>query len=136
MAGAMGHLVCISRGLCSAAGVPVQLETDPAFATARFEHQVEGAVYFCCVEALQNVAQHAAAAPTVVHLSAPDGYLEFTVTDAGPGFDPGRLRPGPGLQTMTDRVRALGGTLEVRSVPGSGTAVAGRIPARALEPIA
>jgi signal transduction histidine kinase len=115
------------------ARVPVQLDTDREFATNRFDEQVEGAVYFCCVEALQNVALHAGAAPTVVWLSVIDGRVRFSITDSGPGFEQENREPGPGLQTMTDRVRALGGSLEVRSTPGSGTTVEGSIPARALE---
>jgi signal transduction histidine kinase len=115
------------------ARVPVELDTDREFATSRFDEQVEGAVYFCCVEALQNVAQHADAAPTVVWLSAIDGRVKFSITDRGPGFEQQYREPGPGLQAMTDRVRALGGSLEVRSTPGSGTTVEGSIPARALE---
>jgi signal transduction histidine kinase len=116
------------------ARVPVQFDTDREFATSRFDEQVEGAVYFCCVEALQNVAQHAGAAPTVVWLSAIDGRVAFSITDSGPGFVQQHGEPGPGLQTMTDRVRALGGSLEVRSARGAGTTVEGWIPARALEP--
>jgi hypothetical protein len=116
------------------ARVPVQLDTDREFATNRFDEQVEGAVYFCCVEALQNVAQHAGAAPTVVWLSATDGRVAFSITDSGPGFEQRQGEPGPGLQTMTDRVRALGGGLEVRSARGAGTTVEGWIPARALVP--
>ena len=118
------------------ARVPVELDTDRDFATSRFDEQVEGAVYFCCVEALQNVAQHADAAPTVVWLSAIDGRVKFSITDRGPGFEQQNREPGPGLQTMTDRVRALGGSLEVRSARGAGTTVEGWIPARALEPVA
>ena len=118
------------------ARVPVQLDTDREFATSRFDEQVEGAVYFCCIEALQNVAQHADAAPTVVWLSAMDGRVKFSITDTGPGFQQEKREPGPGLQTMTGRVRALGGSLEVRSAPGAGTTVEGWIPARALEPVA
>jgi len=118
------------------ARVPVQLDIAGGFATNRFDEQVEGAVYFCCVEALQNVYQHAGAAPTIVWLSATDGRVEFSITDRGPGFDQQHGELGPGLQTMSDRVRALGGSLEVRSNPGAGTTIKGSIPARALEPIA
>jgi len=118
------------------ARVPVQLDIARGFATNRFDEQVEGAVYFCCVEALQNVYQHAGAAPTIVWLSATDGRVEFSITDRGPGFDQQHGELGPGLQTMSDRVRALGGSLEVRSNPGAGTTIKGSIPARAVEPIA
>jgi len=118
------------------ARLPVQLDTDSTFATSRFDEQVEGAVYFCCVEALQNVAQHAGGARTIVWLSATDGRVAFSITDTGPGFEPHNHEPGPGLQTMTDRVRALGGSLDVRSTAGAGTTVEGWIPACALEPVA
>ncbi|HXN01457.1 MAG TPA: sensor histidine kinase, partial [Candidatus Dormibacteraeota bacterium] len=57
----------------------------------------------------------------------------FSITDSGPGFEQQLGEPGPGLQTMTDRVRALGGSLEVRSARGAGTTVEGWIPARALD---
>ena len=117
------------------ARVPVELDTEREFVTHRFDEQVEGAVYFCCVEALQNVAQHAGAAPTVVWLSATVGRVQFSITDTGPGFEQAHGESGPGLQTMTDRVRALGGGLEVRSARGAGTTVEGWIPARALEPV-
>ena len=118
------------------ARIPVQLDTDREFATHRFDEQVEGAVYFCCVEALQNVARHAGAAPTVIWLSASNGRVGFSVTDSGPGFESQQGEAGSGLQTMTDRVRALGGELEIRSTSGAGTTIKGWIPASALEPSA
>jgi signal transduction histidine kinase len=54
--------------------------------------------------------------------------LTFTVEDHGKGFDPATARMGTGVQGMTDRMAALGGTLEVSSAPGSGTRVTGAIP--------
>ena len=105
------------------------VEATPA-ATARWPPHVEAAAYFCCQEALDNAAHHAAGAPVTVHLDARSGWLEFSVTDSGPGFDPAAV-DGTGLQHMTDRVEALAGTLRVSSVPTLGTQVSGRIPLQA-----
>jgi signal transduction histidine kinase len=70
-----------------------------------------------------------------VRLSAEDGALLFEVTDDGRGFDPASTGYGTGLQGMADRLDAIGGTLEVRSKPGRGTTVIGRIPLRAEQPV-
>jgi signal transduction histidine kinase len=94
---------------------------------------VEAAVYFCVLEALQNVAKYAGASRAEVRLAASGRDLEFEVTDDGAGFDPESKAYGTGLQGMADRLHAHGGSLTVRSSPGAGTAVAGRLPCRVLE---
>jgi signal transduction histidine kinase len=109
------------------AAVPVSVE---AGAMGRFPQEVEAAVYFCCLEALQNVAKYAGATRATVRLAIEEGELRFEVTDDGRGFDPAVARLGSGLQNMVDRLAALGGSVEIRSAPGSGTTVAGRIPVR------
>jgi len=91
-------------------------------------------VYFCVVEAMQNVAAHAHAAAASTRLSASDGDLRFEVTDDGAGFDPASTGYGAGLQGMRDRLEALGGDLAVRSSPGTGTVVEGRIPVPGHDP--
>ena len=88
-------------------------------------------MYFCCLEAMQNVAKYAEASSVRVKLRVEDGELTFEVTDDGKGFDPERTPTGAGLQNMADRLAALGGNLEVRSRPGQGTTVSGRLPVRA-----
>ncbi|MFC4948333.1 GAF domain-containing sensor histidine kinase [Pseudonocardia sp. GCM10023141] len=94
---------------------------------------VQSAVYFCCVEALQNAAKHAAGAAVVVTLGRDgSGALRFEVADDGPGFDIASAGSGTGLQNMSDRVGAIGGTVELRSTPGAGTVVAGRLPVAAV----
>jgi signal transduction histidine kinase len=97
---------------------------------SRHPSEVEGAVYFCCVEALRNAAAHGVAAHAVVRLDETEDELSFTVVDDGRGFDPAATSRGAGLQNMADRLEALGGTLTVLSSPGEGATVTGRIPVR------
>ncbi len=120
------------KGLASAleaqarkAAVPTTVEAD---GVGRFAREVESAVYFCCLEALNNVAKYANASSARVRLASEDGHLTFEVADDGVGFDPTATAYGTGLQGMADRLDAIGGTLEVRSAPGDGTTVAGRLP--------
>jgi signal transduction histidine kinase len=95
----------------------------------RFPTPVEGAVYFTCLEALQNVAKHAGdGAGTKVRLWCEEGALRFAVTDNGCGFRPGELGDSKGLLNMRDRITALGGQLQVRSTIDVGTAVTGDVP--------
>jgi signal transduction histidine kinase len=105
--------------------VPAELD---AANLPRQPKEVEGAVYFCCLEALQNVAKYAQASNVRVRLWVDDSHLAFSVTDDGKGFDPATAVKSSGLQNMRDRMDALGGTLEVRSAPGTGTTVSGQIP--------
>jgi signal transduction histidine kinase len=131
--------VLAERGLAAAieahvAGYPgVRLEAGQVGENTRFAPEVEAAAYFCCLEALQNCAKHAPGAAVAVSLARPGpGWLEFAVGDDGPGFDPRAVRSGSGRQNMADRLAALGGALQLRSEPGRGTTVTGRLPARAL----
>jgi signal transduction histidine kinase len=82
--------------------------------------------YFVCAEALANVAKHAAASRAAVSVTARGGRIRVEIEDDGMGgADPGR---GSGLRGLIDRVEALGGTLQVASVPGQGTRLAAEIP--------
>jgi len=92
----------------------------------RYGQDVEAAVYFCCLEALQNVAKHAPDAHAVAISLERNGDLRFSVSDDGPGFDAEVV--GHGLVNMRDRVAAVGGTLEIRTAPGAGTEVVGHVP--------
>jgi signal transduction histidine kinase len=93
-------------------------------------------VYFCVLEALQNAAKYAGTATATVRLTAAGGELAFEVVDDGAGFDPATTPRGAGLTNMADRLAVLGGDIEVRSTPGQGTKVNGRVPVGALEPVA
>jgi signal transduction histidine kinase len=100
----------------------------------RYSQEIEAAVYFCCLEALQNVAKYAGESEVTITLSADDGTLSFEVKDNGSGFDSDTAVRGHGLQNMSDRMDSLGGSLTVDSKLGEGTSVVGRVPARALAP--
>jgi signal transduction histidine kinase len=115
-----------------AARSPVPVSVD-AGEIGRYPQDVEAAVYFCVLEALQNVAKYAGASRARVRLAASGDELRFEVADDGAGFDPGARGFGTGLQGMADRLSAHDGTLDVRSSPGAGTAVTGRLRARLPE---
>jgi signal transduction histidine kinase len=106
------------------AAVPTTIEPD---GIGRYPREVEAAVYFCALEAMQNVAKYAGASSTVVRLAERDGRLEFEIQDDGRGFDAGATTYGTGVQGMADRLDAIGGTLDIRSAPGEGTTVRGEI---------
>jgi signal transduction histidine kinase len=110
------------------ASLPVEIDAD---GIGRYPQDIEAAVYFCALEALQNVAKYAGASRATVSLSCTGGSLRFTVTDDGAGFDTASARHGTGLQGMADRLAALGGALDVRSQPGRGTTLTGQLPVSA-----
>jgi signal transduction histidine kinase len=94
---------------------------------------VESAVYFCCLEALNNVAKYAQASTVEIRLAQVNGELRFDVIDDGSGFDPSATGYGTGLQGMADRIDAVGGVFDVQSEPGGGTTVSGRLRVEASE---
>ncbi|MDP9301305.1 MAG: sensor histidine kinase, partial [Actinomycetota bacterium] len=125
-------------------GLPAALEsqarksalpvTVAAERVERYAQETEAAVYFCCLEALQNVAKYANASRVTIRVWTENDELLFSVTDDGRGFDPAGVSLGVGVQNMSDRLAALGGSLDLASEPGSGTTVTGRVPARTIEP--
>lgn len=97
----------------------------------RHTHSVEAAVYFCCLEAIQNADRHSGGSLITVRVMEdprPDVGLRFSVRDDGHGFDPAAIRASHGLTGMRDRVRAAGGELRIDSAPGRGTVVEGQFP--------
>jgi signal transduction histidine kinase len=108
------------------AALPVEVRAD---GVGRFRSEVEAAVYFCCLEALQNAAKHAGeGARAVVRVWEESGGLLFEVADDGAGFDAADPRMGAGFTNMKDRLGAIGGALTVESQPGAGARISGRIP--------
>jgi signal transduction histidine kinase len=112
------------RAVAARASIPVTLHADGR----RYPLEVESAVYYCCLEALQNAAKHSGASAVVIDLTTTDGRLGFTVRDDGCGFvlEEGHEN-GHGITNMRDRIAALGGTLLIESSTGNGTQVSGEI---------
>jgi signal transduction histidine kinase len=127
-------------GLAAALGAQAKRSALPvtveAGALGRFPEETEAAVYFCCIEALQNVAKYAAASRVAITVRAAADALTFSVADDGAGFDAARTPLGAGLRNMSDRLSALGGHLTVTSAPGQGTTITGRLPLAAAVPTA
>jgi len=120
------------RGLRAALEAQAQKATTPVRvdgeSVGRYPREIESTVYFCALEAMNNIAKYAEATAASVRLEQRDGILRFTVRDDGRGFDPRAAVGGTGLQGMTDRLEAVGGSLLVESVIGSGTTVTGTVP--------
>lgn len=94
----------------------------------RFGAAIETAVYFCCLEALQNAAKYAGDGATVtVTLEADDDELVLVVADDGSGYDPEEVEHGRGVENMADRMAAIDGTLRIATAPGDGTRVTARV---------
>ena len=106
--------------------LPVSVDAD---GISRYAQDTEAAVYFCCLEALQNAQKYSGATRVEVSLRAENGTLRFVVGDDGRGFDATAAGRGAGVTNMRDRLDALGGTLELVSAPGQGARVIGSLPA-------
>ena len=115
------------------AAIPV--DVDVAL-DRRHSPETEAAVYFSCLEALQNVAKYAEASRAAVRVRDHDGDLVFDVVDDGRGFDPSANGYGTGLQGIADRLGALDGSVEVTTAPGRGTSIRGRVPTSVMASVA
>jgi signal transduction histidine kinase len=124
--------------LLSSEGLGVALVSASRYASApitvsareirRCRPEVESAVYFTCLAAIDNAAKHAGPAEVYVRAWDTAQALHFTVSDTGCGFDPNRTPTGAGLSNMHDRIAAVGGTLAVDSRPSHGTRLHGSVP--------
>ena len=111
------------RSLAERSAVPASVRSVPE---RRFTPEIEAAAYFFVSEALANVAKHAEATRAWVAVEDGGGRLAIEVGDDGVGG--ARLNGGSGLRGLADRVEAVGGRIEVRSEPGTGTTVHAEIP--------
>lgn len=109
----------------------------------RYPQDIEAAIYFCCLEGLQNAAKHAPGAAVTIEVRevdpGPSGaapVLDFVLADDGPGFDPAAGRRGAGMINMTDRIGAIGGTIRWQSAVGAGTTVTGQVPVAEADTLA
>jgi signal transduction histidine kinase len=118
----------LGKALEAAAGRSSLAVLVTATGLGRYPPDIEAAVYFCCLEALQNAAKHAPGATVEIRLWEQSGGLLFSVTDDGPGFDVAAARRGHGHVNMADRLGAIGGTIRWQSQPGHGATVQGSVP--------
>jgi signal transduction histidine kinase len=118
-------LAAALREAARRASVPVELDLQEV---GRLSEEQETAVYYCCLEAMQNVGKHAGDDVTASLRLRRDGRtLRFSIADDGRGFTVRRDHAGVGLTSMSDRIAAVGGEVTVRSKPGLGTTVEGRV---------
>jgi signal transduction histidine kinase len=113
------------RAAATRCTIPVSVSAD---GIRRYSPGVETAIYFCCLEALQNAAKHAPEASAQMRIWEESGGLLFSVSDNGPGFDPEKARAGHGFINMADRLGAIGGTVRWESQPGHGSTISGSVP--------
>lgn len=142
MGDALENLRDLARGiyppLLAAEGLPAALASQARKAAVavdvqardigRYDQDAEAAVYFCVLEALQNISKYAEAHSVVIRLHEVDGRLSFEVKDDGKGFDVATTPTGAGCHNMSDRLEALDGHLEIHSAPGEGTSILGALP--------
>ncbi len=95
----------------------------------RYPEEIEAAVYFAALEALQNASKHSGLKSEIaVAIWEGAGEVRFEVRDDGVGFEPENVEAGSGLASMTDRIESVGGTVDIVSRPGAGATVRGRVP--------
>jgi signal transduction histidine kinase len=123
-------LTAALRAAADTSPVPVELVSG---GLGRYPAEVEHALYYCCLEALQNVAKHAAAHRVEIELHGDERGVTACVRDDGRGFTPERSSDG-GLAHMAERIKAVGGALTIRSAPRDGTTMRAEVPLVAVGP--
>ncbi|HEV2427914.1 MAG TPA: GAF domain-containing sensor histidine kinase, partial [Acidimicrobiales bacterium] len=120
-----GGLAEALRAVVNRSPLDVELVTEDI---GRYGADAEAAIYFCCLEALQNAAKHASESHVQVRVWQDAGALLFEVADDGPGFDVTKMGKGQGRTNMADRLGAIGGTVRWDSAIGAGTTIRGSVP--------
>jgi signal transduction histidine kinase len=121
-------LVTALRSAVGSSAIPVAIEAGDV---GRLPASIEAALYFCCMEAVQNAAKHSGAGTVTVRLGEGRDRWRLVVVDDGSGFDQSRVRAdggGGGLMNMRDRLDAVGGTVTFGSQSGEGTTVTAVVP--------
>lgn len=123
----------VERGLAEAlkevahrAAIPIRFEIEDV---GHCDPAIEYAVYFCCLEALQNAAKHAGVGATArLALWCEGSMLLFYVRDDGSGLtDIARSAEAQGLSNMRERIEAVGGQIEITNRHEGGVCVFGKI---------
>lgn len=89
---------------------------------------MKSTAYFTVCEALANTLKHGAASRATIAIALDDDRLRIQVVDDGRGVDMSAVNGSRGLVGMRDRLAAVGGTLDVRSVPERGTTLTAVVP--------
>jgi signal transduction histidine kinase len=113
------------RSQAAKATVPVVVDAE---GVERYPQEIEAALYFCTLEALQNIQKYAAASSVKIRVRDEEGMVSVVITDDGYGFDVKTSSRGAGMTNMEDRLDALGGSLRIDSSPGRGTIVRASVP--------
>jgi signal transduction histidine kinase len=113
------------RAVANRSPLDVELTTE---GIGRYGRDTEAAIYFCCLEALQNAGKHAPESRVIVRIWEESGGLLFEVSDNGPGFDIVKAKQGHGYVNMMDRLGAIGGAVRWESQVGHGTTIRGSVP--------
>jgi signal transduction histidine kinase len=129
--GAEGLAVALAQQT-SRAALPVTLDAETI---GRYPRDVEAAVYFTVLEALQNTAKYAQATTAKVSLNEHNGNLQFAISDNGIGFHTAQTSKGAGLNGITDRLDTIGGTWHIQSTPGTGTTITATVPVKDSAPV-
>jgi signal transduction histidine kinase len=122
-----GGIVEAVEDRCKRLPIEVVVDIAPELRERRFDDDVEGASYFFVIEGLTNVLKHAAATSAHIGIQSINQQLKLHVSDNGEGFNTGSA-PLNGLVGLSDRFRALGGSISFTSEPGRGTVLEGRLP--------
>jgi signal transduction histidine kinase len=113
------------RAVANRSPLDVELVTE---GIERYGRDIEAAIYFCCLEALQNAGKHAPDSHVTIRIWEELGGLLFEVSDNGPGFDAALAQRGHGYVNMMDRLGAIGGAVRWESEVGEGTTIRGSVP--------
>jgi signal transduction histidine kinase len=128
-----GGLLEAVEDLCGRLPIEVTLDAPSDLRMHRFPDEVEGGAFFFMTEGIANVLKHSRAQEAAIALRLDDGHLTIEVSDQGVGFDP-EARSGNGLAGLTDRITALGGSMQIDSEPGKGTSLHAVLPVEGRAP--
>jgi two-component system, NarL family, sensor kinase len=128
----------LAGGLASLARSIPQLDVELELADVRLPEHIEIALYRIAQEGLQNIVKHANASVARLRFALDDDTARLEIVDNGIGFDTfenplgGDEMGGYGVLSMAERAELVGGRLNIRSRPGSGTTVTATIPMPSL----
>lgn len=114
------------HGVARRSSTPIEIRDT---SSSEIDGSTKVALYFVCVEAIQNATKHGSADTTItISITEEDDDIVVVVMDDGPGFDTGDHTESRGLLNMADRLGAIDGDLSIRSGSGTGTTVTARVP--------